>query len=97
MDRFELWIEAASIGWPSRSVWSYEWEQASSHLPQMWFQLILIPLMNGRTLLFLAFTTVCLPQAFVADSIRIHTPSGENVWGRGTSDDKNGLIGILYA
>ena len=61
-------------------------------IPELW--------MSGSTLPTLVISTVShIPTLFsqLYDAILIAPQlAGESVWGRGSSDDKSGLIGVMY-
>lgn len=52
--------------------------------------------MNGNILHIQATTMVSNLKPYITGEIRLTNHVGEFLWGRGSIDDKSGLIGLLY-
>ena len=58
--------------------------------------LIRQPGIHGRTLRFRVISTVTSSGLCRAACANDPNVKGERIWGRGSSDDKSGLVGILF-
>jgi hypothetical protein len=73
---------------------TYAWPLADLMKTKMLFLFILTLLVSGNTHLIPVIGMVKI-LSHVHSEINLTTLLGEKIWGRGSSDDKGGLIGIL--